>query len=89
MNSANDISTSPKLDLIIQLPYVTKSPQRQAEARRRRKEIERRRNEVEHLRHLETTDNRVIRFTHIFLLQTMLLLTKSLKITILLLNKEE
>ena len=40
LNSANDISTSPKLDLIIQLPYVTKSPQRQAEARRRRKEIE-------------------------------------------------
>ena len=40
LNSANDISTSSKLDLIIQLPYVTKSPQRQAEARRRRKEIE-------------------------------------------------
>jgi hypothetical protein len=41
LNAANDISTSPKLDLIIQLPYVTKSPQRQAEARRRRQEIER------------------------------------------------
>lgn len=40
LNSANDISTSSKLDLIIQLPYVTKSPQKQAEARRRRKEIE-------------------------------------------------
>ena len=40
LNSANDISTSSKLDLIIKLPYVTKSPQRQAEARRRRKEIE-------------------------------------------------
>ena len=40
LNSANDISTSSKLDLIIQLPYVTKSPQKQAEAKRRRKEIE-------------------------------------------------
>ena len=40
LNSANDISTSSKLDLIIQLPYVTKSPQRKEEARRRRKEIE-------------------------------------------------
>lgn len=41
LNTANDNSTSSKLDLIIQLPYVTKSPQRQAEARRRRQEIER------------------------------------------------
>lgn len=40
LNQANDNSTSSKLDLIIQLPYVTKSPQRQAEARKRRKEIE-------------------------------------------------
>lgn len=40
LNSANDISTSSKLDLIIQLPYVTKSPQRKEEAKRRRKEIE-------------------------------------------------
>ena len=40
LNAANDISTSSKLDLIIQLPYVTKSPQRKAEARKRRKEIE-------------------------------------------------
>ena len=40
LNAANDNSTSSKLDLIIQLPYVTKSPQRQAEARKRRKEIE-------------------------------------------------
>lgn len=40
LNSANDISTSSKLDLIIQLPYVTRSPQKQEEARRRRKEIE-------------------------------------------------
>ena len=40
LNSANDISTSSKLDLIIQLPYVTKSPQRKEEARKRRKEIE-------------------------------------------------
>ena len=40
LNAANDNSTSSKLDLIIQLPYVTKSPQRQAEAKRRRKEIE-------------------------------------------------
>ncbi len=40
LNASNDISTSKKLDLIIQLPYVTKSPQRQAEAKRRRKEIE-------------------------------------------------
>ena len=40
LNAANDNSTSSKLDLIIQLPYVTKSPQRQAEANRRRAEIE-------------------------------------------------
>ena len=40
LNSANDISTSSKLDLIIQLPYVTKSPQKKEEAKRRRKEIE-------------------------------------------------
>ena len=40
LNAANDISTSSKLDLIIQLPYVTKSPQRKEEARKRRKEIE-------------------------------------------------
>ena len=40
LNAANDNSTSSKLDLIIQLPYVTKSPQRQAEARKRRREIE-------------------------------------------------
>lgn len=40
LNASNDIATSKKLDLIIQLPYVTKSPQRKAEARRRRKEIE-------------------------------------------------
>lgn len=40
LNASNDISTSSKLDLIIQLPYVTKSPQRKAEAQRRRKEIE-------------------------------------------------
>lgn len=40
LNAANDNSTSSKLDLIIQLPYVTKSPQRKEEARRRRKEIE-------------------------------------------------
>ena len=40
LNAANDNSTSSKLDLIIQLPYVTKSPQRKEEARRRRAEIE-------------------------------------------------
>lgn len=40
LNAANDMSASPKLDLIIQLPYVTKSPQRKEEARKRRKEIE-------------------------------------------------
>ena len=40
LNAANDNSTSSKLDLIIQLPYVTKSPQRKAEAQKRRKEIE-------------------------------------------------
>lgn len=40
LNAANDNSTSSKLDLIIQLPYVTKSPQRKEEARKRRKEIE-------------------------------------------------
>lgn len=40
LNAANDNSTSSKLDLIIQLPYVTRSPQRQAEARKRRREIE-------------------------------------------------
>lgn len=40
LNQANDNSTSSKLDLIIQLPYVTKSPQRKEEARKRRKEIE-------------------------------------------------
>ena len=40
LNAANDNSTSSKLDLIIQLPYVTKSPQRKAEALKRRKEIE-------------------------------------------------
>ena len=40
LNAANDITTSSKLDLIIQLPYVTKSPQRKAEAQKRRKEIE-------------------------------------------------
>ena len=40
LNAANDNSTSSKLDLIIQLPYVTKSPQRKEEARKRRAEIE-------------------------------------------------
>ena len=40
LNAANDNSTSSKLDLIIQLPYVTKSPQRKLEAQKRRKEIE-------------------------------------------------
>ena len=40
LNIQNDLAASPKLDLIVQLPYVTKSPQRQAEAKRRRKEIE-------------------------------------------------
>ena len=40
LNATNDIAASPKLDLIIQLPYVTKSPQRKEEARKRRKEIE-------------------------------------------------
>lgn len=40
LNKSNDMSTSSKLDLIIQLPYVTKSPQRKEEARKRRKEIE-------------------------------------------------
>ena len=40
LSAANDNSTSSKLDLIIQLPYVTKSPQRKAEAQKRRKEIE-------------------------------------------------
>lgn len=40
LNAANDNSTSSRLDLIIQLPYVTKSPQRKEEARKRRKEIE-------------------------------------------------
>ena len=40
LNAANDNATSSKLDLIIQLPYVTKTPQRRAEARKRRKEIE-------------------------------------------------
>lgn len=40
LNSSNDMAANPKMDLIIQLPYVTKSPQRQAEARKRRKEIE-------------------------------------------------
>lgn len=40
LNTQNDLAANPKLDLIIQLPYVTKSPQRQAEAKRRRKEIE-------------------------------------------------
>lgn len=40
LNASNDIATSKKLDLIIQLPYVTKSPQRKAEAKKRRKEIE-------------------------------------------------
>ena len=40
LNAANDMSASSKLDLIIQLPYVTKSPQRKEEARKRRKEIE-------------------------------------------------
>lgn len=40
LNASNDMSVSKKLDLIIQLPYVTKSPQRRAEAKRRRKEIE-------------------------------------------------
>ena len=40
LNAANDNSTSSKLDLIIQLPYVTKSPQRKEEAKKRRAEIE-------------------------------------------------
>ena len=40
LNAANDNSTSSKLDPIIQLPYVTKSPQRKEEARKRRAEIE-------------------------------------------------
>ena len=40
LNAANDMSASSKLDLIIQLPYVTKSPQRKAEAAKRREEIE-------------------------------------------------
>lgn len=40
LNAANDNSTSSKLDLIIQLPYVTRSPQRKEEARKRRREIE-------------------------------------------------
>lgn len=40
LNASNDMAANPKLDLIIQLPYVTKSPQRQAEAKRRRNEIE-------------------------------------------------
>ena len=40
LNASNDMASSPKLDLIIQLPYVTKSPQRKAEARKRRNEIE-------------------------------------------------
>jgi hypothetical protein len=40
LTAANDNSTSSKLDLIIQLPYVTKSPQRKEEARKRRAEIE-------------------------------------------------
>lgn len=40
LNAANDNSTSSKLDLIIQLPYVIKTEQKKAEARKRRKEIE-------------------------------------------------
>ena len=40
LSASNDLSTSKKLDLIIQLPYTTKSPQRRAEARRRKKDIE-------------------------------------------------
>ena len=40
LNASNDLAANPKLDLIIQLPYVTKSPQRKEEARKRRKEIE-------------------------------------------------
>lgn len=40
LNAQNDLAANPKLDLIVSLPYVTKSPQRKAEAKRRRKEIE-------------------------------------------------
>ena len=40
LNASNDLASNPKLDLIIQLPYVTKSPQRKEEARKRRTEIE-------------------------------------------------
>jgi hypothetical protein len=40
LNTSNDIATSKKLDLIIQLPYVTRSDQRREEAKRRKKDIE-------------------------------------------------
>lgn len=40
LNAANDMAASSKLDLIIQLPYVTKTPQRRLEAQKRRKDIE-------------------------------------------------
>lgn len=40
LNRVNDMSTSSKLDLIISLPYVTKTPQKEAEALKRRKSIE-------------------------------------------------
>ena len=40
LNAQNDLAANPKLDLIVSLPYVTKSPQRKAEAKKRRKEIE-------------------------------------------------
>ena len=40
LNAVNDMSTSSKLDLIIKLPYVTKSDQRRREAEKKRKELE-------------------------------------------------
>ena len=47
LNAANDLTANPKLDIIIQLPYVTKSEQRIKEARRKRAELEKQMKESE------------------------------------------
>lgn len=47
LNAANDLTANPKLDIIIQLPYVTKSDQRIREARKKRAELEKQMKESE------------------------------------------